>query len=98
MCACDSYAIGVAEPLSVFVDSYGTATDGRTDKDLLEIVQKNFDLRPGPIIKQLALRRPIYTATARYVCNMRLIHCMLCVVCREGLCLSVRDHTCRRRY
>jgi len=59
-----SYAIGVAEPLSVFVDSYGTGT--RADKDLTAIVRKNFDLRPGCIIRDLKLLRPIYSKTACY--------------------------------
>jgi S-adenosylmethionine synthetase len=61
-----SYAIGVAEPLSVFVDSYGTVQAGKTDKDLLAVVQKNFDLRPGCIIRDLKLLRPIYSKTACY--------------------------------
>ena len=42
-----SYAIGVPYPLSVFVDSYGTVKDEKTDADLVEVVEKNFDLRPG---------------------------------------------------
>jgi S-adenosylmethionine synthetase len=61
-----SYAIGVAKPLSVFVDSYGTAQNGKTDADLLDIVLKNFDLRPGCIIRDLQLTRPIYQKTACY--------------------------------
>jgi S-adenosylmethionine synthetase len=61
-----SYAIGVAKPLSVFVDSYGTALQGKTDKDLLDIINKNFDLRPGCIIRDLKLLRPIYSKTACY--------------------------------
>jgi len=44
-----SYAIGVAEPLSIFVSSYGTGV--KTDAELLEIVKANFDLRPGKIVK-----------------------------------------------
>ena len=44
-----SYAIGVAEPLSIFVSSYGTGA--KEDKDLLDIVKNNFDLRPGRIVK-----------------------------------------------
>jgi len=44
-----SYAIGVAEPLSVFVSSYGTGV--KTDAELLQIVKDNFDLRPGKIVK-----------------------------------------------
>jgi S-adenosylmethionine synthetase len=59
-----SYAIGIAAPLSVFVDSYGTGT--KSDKVLLEIVKKNFDLRPGCIIRDLKLTRPIYSKTACY--------------------------------
>jgi len=59
-----SYAIGISHPLSVFVDSYGTVQGGRTDADLLRIVQENFDLRPGLIIRELKLKRPIYQKTA----------------------------------
>lgn len=59
-----AYAIGVAEPLSIYIDTYGTATEGRSDADVLEIVKKNFDLRPGAIIKELNLLRPIYRETA----------------------------------
>jgi S-adenosylmethionine synthetase len=59
-----SYAIGIPEPLSVFVDSYGTGT--RPDKELTDIVKKNFDLRPGCIIRDLKLLRPIYSKTACY--------------------------------
>jgi len=59
-----SYAIGVAKPLSVFVDTYGTGK--KTDKEILQIVLNNFDLRPGVILKELNLRRPIYTKTAAY--------------------------------
>jgi S-adenosylmethionine synthetase len=61
-----SYAIGVNYPLSVFVDSYGTVTDGKTDADLTEIVKKNFDLRPGCIIRDLNLKRPCMRKTAAY--------------------------------
>ncbi|GAA5894616.1 methionine adenosyltransferase [Sporobolomyces salmoneus] len=60
-----SYAIGVAEPLSIFVDSYGTVKEGVTDADLTEIIKKNFDLRPGCIVKELGLQRAIYGPTAR---------------------------------
>ncbi|GAA6011407.1 hypothetical protein JCM11491_002773 [Sporobolomyces phaffii] len=59
-----SYAIGVAEPLSVFVDSYGTVKDGRTDEDLTAIIKKNWDLRPGVIVKELGLQKAIYAVTA----------------------------------
>jgi S-adenosylmethionine synthetase len=59
-----SYAIGVAQPLSVFVDTYQTGT--RPDHEILEIVKKNFDLRPGCIIRDLKLKRPIYEKTASF--------------------------------
>jgi len=59
-----SYAIGVPEPLSIFLDTYGTGS--RPEKELLEIVKKNFDLRPGVIIRDLKLLRPIYLKTACY--------------------------------
>jgi len=59
-----AYAIGVAEPLSIHVESYGT---GKYDDDrLLAIVNKNFKLRPHDIITELKLRRPIYYQTARF--------------------------------
>ncbi|QPG74234.1 methionine adenosyltransferase sam1 [Brettanomyces nanus] len=59
-----SYAIGVAEPLSIYVDSYGTSK--YSSKQLVDIVHKNFDLRPGTLVKALNLARPIYQKTARY--------------------------------
>jgi S-adenosylmethionine synthetase len=59
-----AYAIGVAEPLSVHVDSYGTGK--YDDEKLLQIVHKNFKMRPFDIIKELNLRRPIYYQTARF--------------------------------
>jgi len=61
-----SYAIGVAEPMSVFVDTYGTALGGRTDEDILKIINANFDLRPGCIVRDLKLKRPIYEKTAYF--------------------------------
>jgi len=59
-----SYAIGVAHPLSVCVDTYGTGT--KSDNELLTIVNNNFDLRPGCIIRDLKLTRPIFQKTAAY--------------------------------
>lgn len=59
-----SYAIGVAEPTSIYVDTYGTSE--KSNKELLDIVNKNFDLRPGFIVKQLNLFEPIYQDTACY--------------------------------
>ncbi|KAG8170195.1 hypothetical protein KVR01_000940 [Diaporthe batatas] len=58
-----SYAIGVAEPLSVFVDTYGTSN--KTSDELVEIIRNNFDMRPGVIVKELDLARPIYLQTAK---------------------------------
>ena len=60
-----AYAIGVADPLSIHVDSYGTHGQ-YDDEQLLDIVKKNFKLRPYDIIKDLDLRRPIYYQTARF--------------------------------
>jgi len=59
-----SYGIGIAEPLSIFVDSYGTGA--KPDSELLAIVKSNFDLRPGMIMRDLQLTRPIYSKTAAY--------------------------------
>ncbi len=59
-----SYAIGVAQPTSVMVDTFGTGK--LADDRLVEIVRENFDLRPAGIIKMLNLRRPIYKQTAAY--------------------------------
>ena len=61
-----AYAIGLADPLSIYVDSYGTVKNGKTDDELMKIVMKNFNFRPGCIINELNLRRPIYAKTARY--------------------------------
>ena len=59
-----SYSIGIADPLSIFVNTYGTVKEGYTDKKLVDIVQKNFCLRPGIIIKDLKLKTPLYSKTA----------------------------------
>ena len=57
-----SYAIGVADPLSVFVDTYGTGK--KSDEELVKIIRSNFNLRPGVIVKDLGLQKPQYLATA----------------------------------
>merc|ERR1719402_674141 len=59
-----SYAIGVAEPLSITIFSYGTSD--KSTKELTDIVNKNFDLRPGRIVKDLNLKQPIFQATSTY--------------------------------
>lgn len=58
-----SYAIGIAEPTSLFVETYGTSD--LSSKELVEIIHKNFDLRPGVIVKELDLTNPIYCRTAK---------------------------------
>lgn len=59
-----AYAIGVAQPLSIYVNTYGT---GKVDDEkIVQIIRENFDLRPGAIIKNFDLRRPIYKQTAAY--------------------------------
>ena len=59
-----SYAIGVAHPTSIMVDTFGTGKI--SDEKIVEIIRENFDLRPAGIIKMLDLRRPIYKQTAAY--------------------------------
>ena len=59
-----SYAIGVAHPTSIMVDTFGTGK--LSNEKLVEIIRENFDLRPAGIIKMLDLRRPIYKQTAAY--------------------------------
>ena len=59
-----SYAIGVAHPTSIMVDTFGTGK--LSNEELVEIIRENFDLRPAGIIKMLDLRRPIYKQTAAY--------------------------------
>lgn len=59
-----SYAIGVAKPTSIMVDTFGTGK--LSDEKLVDIIRENFDLRPAGIIKMLDLRRPIYKQTAAY--------------------------------
>jgi len=63
-----SYAIGLAQPISVHVDTYGTCTNknGQTEQSLAKLVETKFDLRPGCIVKELDLRRPIMRKTAAY--------------------------------
>ena len=59
-----SYAIGVAEPPSIMVDTFGTGK--KSNQELVDLIRKHFDLRPAGIIKMLDLRRPIYKQTAAY--------------------------------
>lgn len=59
-----SYAIGLADPLSITVFDYGTSNYNQAQ--LLQIVKKNFDLRPGAIVKALGLKKPIFQKTSTY--------------------------------
>merc|ERR1712078_296507 len=61
-----SYAIGVAKPLSLFVETYGTENGNLTAKAITDIVKINFDARPGALARDLALREPKYNVTAAY--------------------------------
>jgi S-adenosylmethionine synthetase len=61
-----AYAIGLAQPVSVYVNTYGTAKVKSTDAEIGEIVHKLFDLRPSEIIERFKLKNPIYEATAAY--------------------------------
>jgi len=58
-----SYAIGVAEPLSLFVETYGTSS--KSSEELVDIIRNNFDMRPGVIVQELNLAHPIYNQTAK---------------------------------
>ncbi len=61
-----SYAIGIAQPLSVYVDTYGTSKIDMTDGEVAKIVAEMFDLRPAAIVKRFGLKNPIFEATASY--------------------------------
>ena len=61
-----SYAIGVAEPVSVYVNTYGTAKIGMSDAEIAQTITKIFDLRPAAIIRSLKLTQPMYEETAKY--------------------------------
>merc|ERR1719408_211434 len=61
-----SYAIGVAKPLSLFVETYGTECGELTAQSITDIVKLNFDARPGALARDLALREPKYNPTAAY--------------------------------
>ena len=61
-----SYAIGVAEPMGIFVDTYGTAKVKQTDSEIAQIITNLFDMRPAAIEERLKLRQPMYLETASY--------------------------------
>ena len=61
-----AYAIGVAHPMSVLVDCFGTETGGLTSEQVADLVREHFDLRPGAILRDLDLKRAIYAKTAAY--------------------------------
>ncbi len=61
-----AYAIGVAQPVSVYVDTYGRSNVNMTDGEIAHKIMKIFDLRPKSIERQLKLRQPMYLETAAY--------------------------------
>jgi len=61
-----AYAIGVAQPVGVYVNTYGTANVQLDDAAIAERIQSIFDLRPGMIVRRLGLKNPIFEATAAY--------------------------------
>jgi S-adenosylmethionine synthetase len=61
-----AYAIGVAHPMSVHIETFGTEASGLTPARIEELVREHFDLRPAAILRDLELRRPIYAKTAAY--------------------------------
>ncbi|WP_234948985.1 methionine adenosyltransferase [Corynebacterium sp. CNCTC7651] len=61
-----AYAIGRANPVGLYVETFGTAAEGQTNESIQQAVEKVFDLRPDAIIRELDLRRPIYAQTAAY--------------------------------
>ena len=61
-----AYAIGRAEPVSFYINTYGTNHVGMSDAEIADILKKLFDMRPAAIIERLKLLNPIYTETAAY--------------------------------
>lgn len=61
-----AYGIGLVDPISVNVDTFGTAQNGITEKKILDVINNNFDLSPAGIIKELDMKQPIYAKTATY--------------------------------
>ena len=61
-----AYAIGVAEPVGLYIDTYGTAKVDMTDGEIAEKVNKLFDMRPAKIVKRFGLKNPIFSETAAY--------------------------------
>ena len=61
-----AYAIGVAKPVGIFVDTYGTSNVDKTDGEIAKIVDRLFDLRPAAIVKKFGLKNPIFSETAAY--------------------------------
>lgn len=61
-----AYGIGLVDPISVNIDTFGTAKNGITEADILAVINREFDLSPAGIIKELDMKRPIYAKTATY--------------------------------
>merc|ERR1711868_195535 len=79
-----SYAIGVAKPLSLFVETYGTEQGSLTAEDITNIVKMEFDARPGALAVSLALREPKYQVTAAYSHFGRAPYTEGCCCCTQG--------------
>lgn len=80
-----SYAIGIAKPVSIFVNTYGTCKAGLSDGRIAEAIGRIFDLRPASIIKKFGLTNPIYEPTAAYGHMGRDPYVKEVEVCRDGL-------------
>lgn len=61
-----AYGIGIADPISLNVDTYGTTAEGFSEERLVEIVRESFNLKPGRIIEQFDLKKPIFKKTTLY--------------------------------
>ena len=79
-----SYAIGVAKPVSIYANSYGTAHNGISDSEIAAKIGQLFDLRPAAIIRKFGLENPIYGPTAAYGHMGRKPYCAPVQVRRDG--------------
>lgn len=80
-----AYAIGVARPVSVYINTFGTAKVNYTDGEIAEKIGKIFDLRPAAIIEKFGLKNPIYEATAAYGHFGRDPYIKDCIICENGI-------------
>ena len=85
-----AYAIGVAEPVSIYVNTYGTAKNGLSDAEIAEKIPALFDLRPARIIARFGLKNPIYAPTAAYGHVGRKPYMDRVTVCENGVKVQKR--------